>query len=110
MTSRTVDSGLTQDRGGKAAPGEANGDETGNAGEASPGARHPALGRASTEARLSLVQVFTATKAKDREAIGEKVTAWLAAHPALRVLRAQVMQSSDAEFHCLSIILFCTDV
>jgi folate-dependent tRNA-U54 methylase TrmFO/GidA len=50
--------------------------------------------------------VFTATKAKDRDAIGDHVTAWLAAHPGVRVLRAQVTQSSDAEFHCLSIILF----
>jgi hypothetical protein len=95
MTSRTVDSGLTQDRGGRAAPGEASGDETGTEGVASPGAR------------FNLVKVFSATKARDRESIGEHVTAWLAAHPAAHVVRAQVTQSSDAEFHCLSIILFC---
>jgi hypothetical protein len=90
-----VDSGLTQDRGGQTAPGEASVDETGSEGVASPGAR------------FNLVKVFTATKAKDREAIGEKVTAWLAANAAAQVVKATVMQSSDAEFHCLSIILFC---
>ena len=95
MTSRTVDSGLTQDRGGRAAPGEASGEETGTEGVASPGAR------------FNLVKVFTATKAKDRESIGEKVTAWLAANAAVQVVKAMVMQSSDAEFHCLSIVLFC---
>jgi hypothetical protein len=61
------------------------------------------------EARINLVKVFTATKAKDREAIGEQVTAWLAARPGLQLLKSIVAQSSDAEFHCLSIVLFCAE-
>jgi len=61
------------------------------------------------EPRLNLVKVFTATKAKDRESIGEKVTSWIDAHPNARVLKAQVTQSSDREFHCFSIILLCAE-
>jgi hypothetical protein len=61
------------------------------------------------EARISLVKVFTSTKARDREAMGEHVTAWLAAHPGVRLVQSIVTQSSDAEFHCLSIILLCAD-
>ena len=52
------------------------------------------------------VKVFSATKAADRESLGEKVTAWLKANPAQRVVRVSVTQSSDASFHCLSIVVF----
>ena len=52
------------------------------------------------------VKVFCATKAKDREGLGERITAWLAANPQLRVADRVVTQSSDSEFHCLTITLF----
>ena len=61
-----------------------------------------------TDARISLVKVFSVTKAREREAIGENVTAWIAANPALRVVNTVVALSSDAKFHCFSIVLFCT--
>jgi hypothetical protein len=51
-------------------------------------------------------KVFTATKAKDREELGEVLTRWLRANPHLRVTHHIVTQSSDREFHCLSITLF----
>jgi hypothetical protein len=54
------------------------------------------------------VKVFTATRAADREALGGKLTSWLDAHPELKVFKALVRQSSDASFHCLSIVLFLT--
>ena len=60
------------------------------------------------EAQINLVKVFSATKMKEREAIGDQVTAWIAANPTTRILRAQVLQSSDDEFHCFSIVLFCS--
>ena len=52
------------------------------------------------------VKVFSATKAGDREVLGDKVTTWVRAHPQCRIVNATVAQSSDASFHCLSIILF----
>jgi hypothetical protein len=52
------------------------------------------------------VKVFTATKARDRERLGELVTSWLGEHPGHRIVDKIVTQSSDAEFHCLTITLF----
>lgn len=60
------------------------------------------------DARLTLVKVFSVTKARDREAIGEHVTAWIAANPALRIVKTVVALSSDESFHCFSIVLFCS--
>lgn len=51
-------------------------------------------------------KVFTATKAREREELGETITDWLASHPKIRVVDRVVTQSSDNEFHCLSIVLF----
>lgn len=58
------------------------------------------------ELEFSGVRVFSATKAREREALGETVTSWLAAHPEWEVVDKTVTQSSDHEFHCLSITLF----
>jgi hypothetical protein len=38
--------------------------------------------------------------------MGEQVTRWLAEHPGLEVVDRHVAQSSDKEFHCLTILLF----
>jgi hypothetical protein len=57
--------------------------------------------------RIVTVKVFTATRAADRESLGGKLKDWLEAHPELEVVRTSVTQSSDASFHCLSIVLFC---
>ncbi len=52
------------------------------------------------------VQVFSATKAREREELGEKVTRWIKANPGLHITDKIVTQSSDREFHCLTITLF----
>ncbi len=52
------------------------------------------------------VKVFSATKAKEREELGETVTRWLRSNADLEVVDRIVSQSSDDEFHCLSIVLF----
>lgn len=52
------------------------------------------------------LKVFSATKARDREVLGEKVTEWLRAHKELEIVDKVVHQSSDNEFHCLSVTLF----
>jgi hypothetical protein len=52
------------------------------------------------------VKVFSATKAKEREELGETVTRWLRANPDLEIVDRVVTQSSDDEFHCLTIVLF----
>jgi hypothetical protein len=52
------------------------------------------------------VKVFSATKAREREDLGESVTRWLKANPNVRVVDKIVTQSSDREFHCLTITVF----
>lgn len=52
------------------------------------------------------LKVFSATKARDREVLGEKVTEWLRAHKDIEIVDKVVHQSSDNEFHCLSVTLF----
>ena len=52
------------------------------------------------------VKVFSATRAAEREGLGERVTTWLGEHPEVTVVDTQVRQSSDQQFHCLSIVVF----
>lgn len=53
------------------------------------------------------VKVFSATKAREREELGETVTRWLSDHRGrYEVADKVVSQSSDNEFHCLSVTLF----
>jgi hypothetical protein len=52
------------------------------------------------------VKVFSATKAKEREELGENLTRWLKSNADLEIVDRVVTQSSDNEFHCLSIIIF----
>lgn len=52
------------------------------------------------------VKVFSATKAREREELGENVTRWIKNNPGCRVTDKIVTQSSDREFHCLTITLF----
>ena len=52
------------------------------------------------------VKVFSATKAKEREELGDVLTRWLLANPSVEVVDRVVSQSSDNEFHCLTIVLF----
>lgn len=52
------------------------------------------------------VKVFTTTLARDREVMGEAVGRWLAEHPEVEPVDHDVRQSSDSEFHCLSIIVY----
>jgi folate-dependent tRNA-U54 methylase TrmFO/GidA len=52
------------------------------------------------------VKVFSTTLARDRDHMGETITRWLAEHPEVEVVNKEVRQSSDNEFHCLTITLF----
>ena len=52
------------------------------------------------------VKVFSATLARDRGVLGETVTRWLKDNRDIQVVDKVVTQSSDAEFHCITITLF----
>ncbi|HET6412435.1 MAG TPA: hypothetical protein VFG53_10270 [Anaeromyxobacter sp.] len=51
------------------------------------------------------VKVFSATKAREREELGETVTRWMRSND-VEIVDRVVTQSSDDEFHCLTIVLF----
>jgi hypothetical protein len=55
---------------------------------------------------FTAVKVFSSTMARDREVLGERITEWLRVHPDLQLVDTVVTQSSDDEYHCLSITLF----
>jgi hypothetical protein len=52
------------------------------------------------------VKIFSATKARERELMGEAITDWLRANPSFDIVDKVVTQSSDSEFHCLAITFF----
>ena len=52
------------------------------------------------------VKVFSTTLARDREVMGEKITNWLKENPSAEIIDKEVTQSSDKEFHCLTVTLF----
>jgi folate-dependent tRNA-U54 methylase TrmFO/GidA len=52
------------------------------------------------------VKVFSTTLARDRDALSDRITAWLRQHPELEIVDKVVTQSSDKEFHCLTFTFF----
>lgn len=56
------------------------------------------------------VRVFCATMIQQRQALGEQVTAWIAAarrdRPGFEIVDVVMRQSSDAAFHCVSCVVF----
>ena len=52
------------------------------------------------------VKVFSATKAKERDDLGRAGDALAARERDLEIVDRTVMQSSDNEFHCLTVVLF----
>jgi len=54
---------------------------------------------------FTAVKVFSATKAKDRDSLGERVSDWVQKQRP-QIVSTVVRQSSDREFHCLTIVVF----
>jgi hypothetical protein len=52
------------------------------------------------------LKIFSTTLMRDREAMGERISQWLKENPDLEIVERVVRQSSDKEFHCLTIALF----
>ena len=85
-------------------------DEHGRAGFDSVSGRVPytgddGAGRGS-ELLFTGVKVFSATKAKEREELGDAITRWLKSNADLEIVDRVVCQSSDNEFHCYTVVLF----
>jgi hypothetical protein len=58
---------------------------------------------------ISAFKVFSATKQRDRDDIGDRVAAWLQANPHLLVRETVVSLTSDSKFHCFSLVLICAE-
>ena len=43
---------------------------------------------------------------REREELGDTITSWIKLHPEIEIVDYVVEQSSDSEFHCLSIVIF----
>ena len=52
------------------------------------------------------VRELSTTLARDREALSDRITNWIRENANLEMVDQIVTQSSDKEFHCLSITLF----
>ena len=59
------------------------------------------------QSRINVVKVFSVTKARDRDEVGARVTAWIEANPQLKIVETFIRQSSDHQFHCLSMVFLC---
>jgi hypothetical protein len=55
---------------------------------------------------FNAVKVFSATKARERSELGDEITQWMDENPEIKIVNTEIRQSSDSEFHCLSIIVF----
>jgi hypothetical protein len=59
------------------------------------------------DVKFNGVKVFSATMVADRDQLGEKVTAWIAANKdKKKVTDIVITQSSDEAFHCIAITVF----
>lgn len=56
--------------------------------------------------RIDGVKVFSVTKASDRDLLGEDINRWLRENKDVEVVSQEVLQSSDWEFHCITVVLF----
>jgi hypothetical protein len=65
-----------------------------------------ALPRSRAENAFNGVKLFSATKFAERDTLGDRVTLWLREHPDFEIIDMLVTQSSDAEFHCVTISVF----
>ena len=61
---------------------------------------------ARSDLPINGIKVFSATTYSQRERLGDLVTTWLHEHSDRAVVSVTVSQSSDAEFHCLTIVIF----
>ena len=59
------------------------------------------------DAGVNVIKVFSTTKHKGRDSIGQQVTTWIADNPSVRIVKTFVALTSDERFHCFSIVLVC---
>jgi hypothetical protein len=51
------------------------------------------------------MEIFSTTMHKERQLLGEWITSWLKANPQVKPVNKIVTQSSDRQYHCLTITI-----
>lgn len=64
------------------------------------------IGRRDACPLFNGVEIFSATKARDREALSRTITSWITRNKHLTIIDRIITQSSDSEFHCVTISIF----
>lgn len=64
------------------------------------------MGESAVANSFTGMKVFSTTLARDREMMGENITRWMKENPNIEIVDRVVTQSSDKEFHCLTISIF----
>ena len=59
-----------------------------------------------THPNFTGMKIFSTTLARDREQMGDTITRWLHENQQVEIVDKIVTQSSDKEFHCVTITLF----
>lgn len=54
---------------------------------------------------FNLVKTFSATKQADRERLGDRATEFIRSLPNGTTHEVRVLQSSDHEFHCVTLVV-----
>lgn len=52
------------------------------------------------------IKVFSGSTFADRSTLGDKATDWIREHPEYMLVEAEVKQSSDHAYHCITLVLF----
>lgn len=52
------------------------------------------------------MEIFSASKHEERARLGKAVTEWRARNPTFDITDVRLTQSSDNEFHCVTIAVF----
>jgi hypothetical protein len=53
--------------------------------------------------------VFSATMSRERNSLGDDISAWRKENPEFQMVDTVITQSSDSKFHCLAITVFYKD-
>ena len=62
----------------------------------------------TTQANYNGVKVFSATMAKTRSMLSDRISEWVNRHPEYEIVDTVVTQSSDSSYHCLTFTIFYT--
>jgi len=64
------------------------------------------IGDPNSKPHYNGIQVFSATRARERDLLDARINEWIRVNPTRTVVDVKMLQSSDQKFHCLTAVLF----